>query len=200
MTDQLAMLKQMFDATKDLQGCSDVEAFDIVLSFIAVNIRLEQQLTTLPMKAEVSDKLNELFDAKLLKEGTEDDLGTLYLLVGLPEPSRIKLPDLVKMDMEIIMRGTKKHEGMPLPMYFTQVDTGRNILYAYDKLGKDAIYYGTETDLRLYRIALLNMHLYDVPAHILYADPDKVDTSIGSKNWRQANVWEPVSPDKLKQA
>lgn len=198
ITPQSDMLKEMYDVIIDLQGCNNEEAFDILLSFVAVNVGLEQYLTTLPMKHEVNEKLHQLFNKELLKENEWDHFGQLLHRLGLKGVKEIKPFEEVQEGMKMYSVG--QHEGMPQAILFEHAHTGRDIIYVHREVGSEAIYFGTETDLRLYRIALVNMRLYDIPAHILYADPTKVDTSIGSMNWRQANVWEPVNPDKLKQA
>ena len=65
---------------------------------------------------------------------------------------------------------------------------------AYKK-APGAYFFGVERNLDLYRIALTNLAIHDIPAVILNVDLDKYETDIslpnGRYNWQFANNWNP---------
>lgn len=196
MIKQLEMLSYMFNAILAEHECTEEEAFDILLHYIAVKIGLEQQLVTPPIKAKAHKQLGELFDEDVLKENMWDYIGQFGVMVGVLSELKSK-PEI---EAQILGLNVKPATGAPRAILIQNAQTGRDVFGFYDVLGSNAIYCATETNLRAYRIALINMHLFNIPSHILFADHTQVDVSLGSMNWRQANIWEPVKPVKLKQA
>ncbi len=78
------------------------------------------------------------------------------------------------------------------------MNSGRVLLATYNRIGKAAIYYGCELNTLMYRIALINMTLYKVPAFLLRADKAKHDLSLNSTNWSLSNVWTPTPLNSLE--
>ena len=65
------------------------------------------------------------------------------------------------------------------------------LIAAFNHVGRRAIYYGCDLDPFVYRIALINMAIYNIPAYILRADSLKHDLHLDSPNWLEANTWTP---------
>jgi len=81
-----------------------------------------------------------------------------------------------------------------------QVKSGRLLMAAY-KNSPDIRLFGVEKDIRLYRIAYINLAIHNIPATLLHADRSKHEIDIakedGKYNWQFANCWYSQT-DKLK--
>lgn len=174
------------------------EAYDIVITWIAVQIHLEEQLGTEGIQLNAYKKLYELFDLSLLQVEKWDWLGEAGVVLGVWPKG---FPDKEAYELKAVLTTSTIpfNGGMPKAILVKNTWTGRDIFALHTIGGDRAIYFATEQDIRLYRTAVLNMRIHNIPAHILFAD-NTISTSLDSENWRCANLWNPVKLSKLKSA
>lgn len=196
MGPQIKMIFDMVKAVAKSHGITVEEAYDIVLTWIAVQVQAEEQLSTDGIKQDAYDIITELFDISVLQEEKRDWLGAAAVVLGI-WPG-FPLAEEYQLKAEAATSNITFGDGVPKALLVENVWTGRDILALHNIAGERAIYCGTEQDLRLYRTAVLNMHIHKIPAQILYVD-NMTDTSLGSENWRCSNLWNPVKMSKLKQ-
>lgn len=197
MKPQVKMITEMIHVVRYVHGITMEQAYDIVLSYIAVRSSFEQQLATKGMKAEAFEKLNELLDLDLLREEKKDWLGEAAELLGVFNFELLESQDSAAFHVAVKLTDLNVEGHMPEPILIEKAETGRRLFEAYKTMGDKVILFSVEPDIRLYRTAILNMHLHSIPSQILCAD-DTVDLSIGSENWRQSNLWRSLKPIKKK--
>lgn len=197
MKPQVKMLTEMIHVVRYVHGITMEQAYQIVLSYIAVRSNFEQQLATEGMKAEAFEKLDTLLDLDLLREEKRDWLGEAGELLGVFNFELLESPDSAYINVANKLAGLNVEGHMPVPILIEKAETGRRLIEAYKIAGDKVMLFSVEPDILLYRTAILNMHLHGIPSHILCAD-DTVDLSIGAQNWRQSNLWRPLKPIKYK--
>lgn len=99
-----------------------------------------------------------------------------------------------------IMRAIRQCKDTPLMPLFLPPQMSRMMLMTFEKLGDEAVYIGVEPDILLYRIALLNNKLFQLPGILLNADPELHSLTPGCKNWEFVNVWERPNWSKMEES
>lgn len=146
-----------------------------------------------PMRAPV--KLVDFVDRNLREflqasewrqELIQDPIGALGEEIGFI-PRQIKLVDL---DIYLSHLKFPKKRGMLPPLVLDRTcGTGRKIIAAYRRFGSKAVYAGIEPHSASFRVATLNMTLYQVPARILLTKHDYIDPDLHSHDWGWAGQW-----------
>lgn len=195
MKPQTQMIINMVNAVQKAHGNTVEEAFDIVLSWVAVHTHVEEQLATPGIQIAALEVLEQEFSLDKFREEKWDWFGEAAIELGLFAYTRTD--EEVKEYVEKAVAALATDNKEPQAVLIREVDAGREIILLHDKLPDDTIYFGTQSSLRLYRIAVLNVHLHKLPAQILYAD-DSVKLDFESMNWRASNLWNPLEISKLK--
>lgn len=139
-------------------------------------------------------KTREIYDDKLLREDGHDHLGDMYLDHFVPKSRVLKARNYIRNESTLDVLADTLLPVLDGPFRFLDIEagTGRLIMAAYKK-APEAYFFGVERNLDLYRIALTNLAIHDIPAVILNADLGKYETDIslpnGRYNWQFANVW-----------
>lgn len=137
------------------------------------------------------EALKRTFDHDLLRASVWDWWGELALALSLPSwvPYRHK-PETVRQ----VLAGCLP-ASLPTDVLFDpRCGTGRLFLVAH-QLGWRGVYYGVETNTKAYRLCLLNIATYGLPAFVVSTPtPPELD----HPNWQKHNVWASISPSVLQ--
>lgn len=190
-TKQYKMLASIMDHAI-AEGKTHEEAFDILLTHIALVVGVEQVSTPF-ITFELDRKIKSTLDVDLLKDVQKDWLGEIY---GTYISNAIILSDSVvnKMISKIKVEDNQTRQRLFDPI----AGSGRAIMKVHDKHDNKFMYYGSEYEKTPYRIALTNMKLYNIPSRLLHANPMTDNTSASSSNWQYANMWEPIANYRLE--
>jgi hypothetical protein len=204
MTTPLQMLQQAHTKIKEGRGCSDLEAFEILLQFIAYKISYEPGIPSPSLKLDLFNEVNTIVNTDTLSFDGWDWLGEFAKELGfefggnkLYAASREKIEESAEKIVEYF-----RNLETPKPHRFLDAlcASGRMMIALHAESDGDLIIYAGEPDLILYRMALLNAKIHGVPAVILHADYRRHDLAPNSPNWKYANLWNPVSQEKLEPA
>lgn len=183
----LEMHKVLNEDNKD-----NVVSFETLLSYVASKFTFRAPINVPWMKTETLNKLDALFDLKVLQSYPWDWFGELHNKLDLQIIDNSLLVGQIYVEANTKFIETKGGDTVaPLRVLDDEAFTGRNIIEMW-KRNHHAIYYGVESDITAYRIALLNMKCYDIPSSILHAPPGS-DVRSFSPNWRDANSWNPTN-------
>lgn len=187
--NQLEMLEKMYTCIRDSKETS-LESFETLVAYVAGKFTFKVPINIPWIRMEALQELDKLFDLELLREDPWDWFGEL--------DSKLKLGLLDK--NLLIDKATTQAQAAQLKLYGNPVEphhvlddnayTGRHIIEMW-KNEKHVIYYGVESDLLAYRIALVNMKCYGINSSIIYGNSFEHDVRPFSPNWRDANNWEP---------
>ena len=140
----------------------------------------------------ISAELLRIYQPALLRYECRDDLGSFYNSKFYRESG---LENCVIQSRQRKMRDPSVNflaPEHPDSVLYMGVGSG-GILMETHKRVPEAKLFGVETDLRLYRIALTNCAMHNIPALVLHADPylHELDPSEpnGKYNWQFANRW-----------
>ncbi|MNQ43027.1 hypothetical protein D3C85_567410 [compost metagenome] len=195
--EQLAMLQKMHGIFQVHEGLNDLEAFTRLIEWVAVQTSVQIGVTTEWMKESTHKELHKEFRPEILRDVIHDWFGELYhRLIGTPWSAL----DIVKTiaDGDARVDWDPSVPSPPKAICFPHCGTGFDIIATFKTAGNSAIYYGLELDTLKYRVTLVNMALYGIPAHILCADYTVIDPFMGSDNWRFSNIWEPLPVEEFK--
>ncbi len=143
-------------------------------------------------------KVLDVYDGELLKSDYYDHLGDMYLHHIVPkseeldkaryimhQPPAEELSEMITAISKEIIRFVDPLTG-----------TGRLLMAAHKKVPL-ARCFGVERDLDLYRIAVTNFAIFNIPGYILHdiASKEDIDPSrpFGNQNWKYANHWNPTT-------
>ncbi len=196
-----AMLENMYDVFN--QKIQDKrKAWDYLIEFLAVDNRgsvifeIGHKFEWLFDDRSLVSKVLQVYDGDMLKSDYYDHLGDMYLHHIVPkseeldkaryirhQPPADELAELISPISNEIIR------------FFDPVaGTGRLLMAAHKKVPL-ARCFGIEKDLDMYRIAVTNFAIYDVPGFILngHSSSQKFNSSSphDGYNWRYANHWNP---------
>lgn len=155
-----------------------------LLDYIGVTEGIAGDTATPWLSADLKRQLDELWSPEEYTRIPEDHLGAMLVF------QRVKLSN--KEFVPILPHTAREHvEEMgpidPAMTYeVTPFGTGR-IAIELAKVGAQSII-GMEESLLLYRIALINVHLFEIPALVYLRQPN-----------RDPNVWNPVSKRKTEE-
>jgi hypothetical protein len=159
--------------------------YERLISYIANKIKIKGVLTCVFTKDEL-EYLDNNFDIDKLKTETRD------LLTEALEQSKIITPVLRFRFNKIVESKIKEikssNEYMP-NVLFIQRQPSRLMTEIYKIMGTSCVYILVEPDILQYRIALINIKLFDIPGFCLNADPEIHRIELSSNNWDYCNNW-----------
>ena len=199
-TPQVEMLTQCIRLIRQGGKLSDLEAFDKLMEYMSSKLRIDFELVY-SMPQIVIDTLDGgLLDWGLLHSDPWDWLGEVYVSLGLNTSSEFFLSkeDATAIAQALATNIVPRKDRLPVTILDPEMGSGRILLKLYNTMNKRGVYFGTDTNLRAYRMALVTIKLYDIPAFLLKADSAVDDVSLTSPYWSQANVWYPRDIKKLK--
>ncbi|MFX1478238.1 MAG: hypothetical protein ACFFCI_08900 [Promethearchaeota archaeon] len=192
------MLEQLFTAfTKKYND--PIKSWNRFLEFIAIDnffpilAELDYNLAWFCENKEFLESVMDIYNSQCLKSDYYDHLGELYWdkilskkYISQTSNSYLISPSYTKRIMEDNNKNRKR------TILVKAVGSGRTIM-EYHKYYSNSIFFGIEPDLRLYRIALTNCLIHNIPAYLLHANLQKYEVDISTKegnyNWRFYNKW-----------
>ncbi len=196
-----AMLENLYDLfykkTQDKR-----KAWNYLLEFLLIDsdvshiFEIDHKFEWLFGDLDLVKKTRAIYDDKLLRANYYDHLGNIYLDHFVPKSKVLKTRSYVKHQSAIDVLADTVFPESNKRFRFLDIEagTGRLLMAAYKKAPK-AYFFGVERNLDLYRIALTNLAIHDIPALILNVDLGKYETDIslpnGKYNWHFANTWNP---------
>lgn len=192
----LTMIGDCIDNIVRMENIHEQEAFKRLLNYAAYKLSIGDAMVR--FKQPTYDYVTSHFSVDVLKQNTWDWFGEYYELIfrpSTPLSTRKSLNKHVNKCLDMI-----ESEGgvTPPPVLDKSVGTGRFFIMVKERAKRDLMYYGIEHDLLAYKICLINMKLYNIPARILWCqDGKKIDIAPNSRNWSLSNYWNPVSQDRL---
>jgi len=193
--EPLAMLRNMHETIKE-EGKDDRTAFEELVMWVANQYSLAPSPV---LKEETFDRLKSIWDPEVLHRETWDWLGELLDELNLEGVSVLPREQAEEYMREFgdHLRQHRLHPG-PTPICDTQLGSGRKMLLLFQTFDRDLLYMGLEKDLLLYRIALVNYAIYNIPGCVLHADGDVHEWALHSQNWRYAGYWNPKDWKNLR--
>lgn len=192
----------MFPQEKMLNNCLKViqrngldsrQAFNQLLDWLAWRSSL---CTSNPLP-EISDKLTKVFSKELLQQDPWDWLGEVAQKLSITNPRNGQF--FTPRSVSDCMAQMFLHDSINNPTILDPcMGSGRLLLSAYKIKGPKGRYFGADIDLFAYRIALINMWLYGIPALLLRCDSLRHDLTLGHSNWMMANLWDGPSWELLQ--
>ena len=204
----LQMLQKAHGTLKECLQVSDLEAFETLLQFIAYKIGYEPGIASPWMKVDLYNEINRIVNDDTLAAEKWDTFGDLAKELGL-EFGGNQLYAMYRHQFQHLTEHTIEYfhnveeaviEQKPYRFLDPICGSGRMTIEVYKILYDDLVYYCAEPNVTLYRMALLNFKLMKIPAIVLNADFRIHDVSAKAQNWRHANMWNPLSQDKLEKA
>jgi DNA modification methylase len=181
------------------------KAWDYLLELLAVDNRgsvifeIGHKFEWLFNDSSLSKKVLEVYDDELMKQDYRDHLGDMYLHHVVPKSEELAKARYIKKHpneeelAELISPLTEEI----LKFYDPFAGTGRLLMAAHKKAPR-AKCFGIEKDLDLYRIAVTNFAIFNIPGYLLHENhlSYKADSSnpLLRHNWKYANHWNPI-PD-----
>jgi hypothetical protein len=164
------------------------KTIDSLISWVAVRISFEHQVLSVLPSIEISDYFYKNFSLDLLKQDNHDWLGELLIYLGLNYEVLVNYtPSSIK-----FIHDTSE---APKKVLIKNYSTGRKAISLNHKYPDKAIYFGLINDLTLYRIALLNSFIYNIPSHLLFVENFNISKNnnfnLDSNQWKASNKWYP---------
>lgn len=186
---QLDMVNKMYALIRKDKETNE-EAFEAMIAFVASKFTFKAAVNIPWIKMDTLNALNEIFKLEVLQEDPWDWFGELdtKLKLGLFDKNLLIGQSVLEKVADKLKLPNKSIE--PNSVLDDNAYTGRNIIEMWKK-DKNTIFYGVESDLLAYRVALVNMRCYGIPSSIIFGNSFEHDVRPFSPNWRDANVWEP---------
>lgn len=186
---QLDMVQKMYEAIR-ADKPTNREAFETLIAYVGSKFLFKAPINVPWVKAPTLEILDEVFELEVLREEPWDWFGELdtKLKLGLFDKELLidqKTLAGLATNVKLYGKSIEPHRILDEETY-----TGRYIIEMW-KNEKHAVYYGVESDLLAYRVALVNMRCYEIPSAIIFGNPAEHDIRPFSPNWRDANIWEP---------
>lgn len=194
-----AMLENVYDLiSKKVQD--NKKAWDYLVEFVAVDNRaglifdIDHKFEWLFEDNGLAKKILEIYDDELLRTDYYDHLGDMYIHHVLPMNEQMTKTHYIRHQTAIDVLADTIITDSNEPFKFLDIEagTGRLLMAAYKQTPK-AHLFGVERNLDLYRIALANFAIHEIPAQMLHADLGiyEIDISLpnGRYNWQFANRW-----------
>ena len=195
------MLENMYDVFN--QKIQDKRnAWDYLVEFLAVDNRgsvifeIGHKFEWLFDDKSLVSKVLQIYDGNSLKSDYYDHLGDMYLHHIVPKSEELDRARYIRHHPAITLADMIEPVAAEITKFFDPVaGTGRLLMEAHKKV-PSARCFGVEKDLDLYRIAVTNFAIFNIPGYLLNADPlsnqnNDVD-SLGRYNWKYANHWNPT--------
>jgi hypothetical protein len=193
-----AMLDKIFELFKS-KFADVTNAWDHFIEFLAVDhnalffSQVDHRFEWLCQDLEFSEKLIKAYDAKSLRSDYHDHLGDMYENIFQKDWGKREINQQLKTEDYTEQLGKKSGtEGIKI---LDKAARSGRLLMDVHKRFPGAVLFGVEPDKRLYRIALTNFAIHDIPGYLLNADPDIHELDLknknGQDNWSLANLWIP---------
>ena len=197
-----AILENMYDVFN--QKIQDKrKAWDYLIEFLAVDNRgsvifeIGHKFEWLFEDKSLVSKVLKAYDGDTLKSDYYDHLGDMYLHHIVPKSEELdKARYIRRQPPAIALADMIDPIATEITKFFDPVaGTGRLLMEAHKKVPLVRCF-GVEKDIDLYRIAMTNFAIFNIPGYMLHADPlnHAVDPSnpIGGYNWKYSNHWNPT--------
>lgn len=163
------------------------------MDWASMELGIESYLVTPGFQMETRDQLQELFRPDELRQaGRWDWIGEAALTYGVIDG--LESEDTIRW---MVQTYKDTVSGSSSLVFDPNVSTGRMILALSEHMPMGTLFYGAAQDLLEYRIALLNMRVFNISAFLLLADPKLHDLDPGSQNWLVSNLWFPLPSGHL---
>lgn len=154
-------------------------AFTRVLSYFAYVLRIPTVDSLPPMTVSDLEWIQKNCNVEFLKKEMNDWFGKAAYKLGLiPEPEDV-YEEYERIQKHKFNKGVDK-----ITIFDPQCKTGAKLMAYYLHYGNDAIYYGNEPNKMMFRIALVNRTLYNLPMALLNFKTSGFNTNINSTYWR----------------
>lgn len=136
-----------------------------------------------PVTTDMYEALKQSFQPALLREDPWDWWGELALALSLP--SWVSYRHRQETIRRFLADALPASSSPVDVLYDPHCGTGRLFLVAHT-LGWQGVYFGVETNTKAYRLCLLNIATYDLPAFVVSTPtPPEWD----HPNWQKHNIW-----------
>lgn len=137
--------------------------------------------------------INRIYNPNILRIDYHDHLGEMYKhRFSNPNRNGERILYLIPMNQAIDLAKIPSESNHKLSILDPDAKTGRLLMAAF-KNSPQARFYGVEKNIRLYRIAYINLAIHNIPAYLLNAEKDRHEIDIakpnGRYNWQFANKW-----------
>jgi hypothetical protein len=196
------MFRTIYESCRDYRA-----AWNRLIEFIMLNsypkflFMVDHKFEWFLENSSLVEKLMEIWNHDLLKSDNHDYLGDLLMKYGKElrfQYEREMVGSSTK-TIEKIEQQLKAKKGKA-NILVIGTKTGRLLLRIHEA-NSNAVIYGIERDLNLYRIAFANCALHGMDFNLLCCDPLKHafdhSTDNGKHNWQYANRWYPKK-DRLR--
>lgn len=170
------------------EGISIEKAFDKFLWFCGTSLDIDAKVYSC-FHEDTYNFLKKSFNIQILQNEIGDWLGEAYEFLGLTDNEKLITNSEC---LHKIFNIHSCNKCFPKVIYCKRIQTGRMLLNLFQNHGQNLLLYGVESNLTLYRIALINIKLYKIPAILLCVDDALIDTrdfTTSSPNWEFANRW-----------
>lgn len=180
-----------------LEGIDHAEAFGKLITYLTVHMMTGSEATSI-LKTQTVEYLDNTIDIESLRSAKRDFIGEFYISKILHKKDLFPNVNYDMIESDI------KKDYFPTLLFIDNCMTGHAAIELCNKHGKEnLILYCKSNDLMMYRICLINKHLFDLPLFCLYIDKqnknaDQIDLRINSINWTYANRWNPTKTNLLK--
>lgn len=195
------MLEELLNVFTD-KFADPLVSWDRFIEFLATEARgsvfyqLDHKFEWFHEDRPFIEKILKLHDPALLRSDYHDHLGELYsafwanTLRRDPKDLSFIPYDVAEDTANAFVGRTDERKRIFVP----HTGTGRLIM-AVHRRAPNSILFGSESDLRKYRIAYTNLCIHRIYASIIHADHDSheldISLSAGRENWQYANKWYP---------
>ncbi len=175
-------------------------SWDRFIEFIATEARgslfykVDHKFEWLHADRDFSERVLRLHDSELLASDYYDHLGDLYTeYCSTNFRSDFRKPRIAPYAVvENMAKTFIKETDAVKSVFVPYASTGRLMMVA-QRIAPNILLFGSESDLRLYRIAFANLCIHNIHAALINADHEvyelDIATETGRKNWAFANGW-----------
>jgi len=198
-TEVRVMLNKMYDLFKN-KFQNSIYAWDRFIEFLAIDNnaiyarQLDHNFEWLLKDIQFSVDLMNIYNPKLLRSDYYDHLGDMYVEIFLSKRGKRGLDQRSNKIEEYREQLENQAVSRQLKILDPAARTGRLLMSVY-KTYPNSILFGVEPDIRLYRIALTNFAIFNIPGYVLNADGKIHELNLtsenGQHNWGYSNVWNP---------
>ena len=202
-----SMLEDIYGAFKK-KFQNPGKSWDYFIDFLAGDnyapliLQFNHKFEWLFQEKDITKAILEHYDPLLLESDYHDHLGDMYM-EHFPGKSNGHIANsafMTKNIEELLKDSIKEKQAQPRSILDAHAGTGRFLMYIHQSLPNCRLF-GIESNLRIMRIALINMAIHEIPVCLLHADIAKhaydIANEDGYYNWQYANNWYSCM-DKLK--
>lgn len=160
---------------------SKEKAFNLILDYIANKLEIKNVI--LSYTTETKEVLDRLIDIEKLKDKSlKDFLGEVYEIVF-----DTKLIDYSSANQNAMKVKINLKQGQLGTVYIKECETGRVMLSLHHECDS-CLFYAIENNELMYKIALINITLYDIPAFIVYKKSSAANIKIPTPSFFKKNI------------